>query len=315
MRPMLSVRDFIILMIGNTIFAVCYLIYGLLRYRVNKGGEHEMEVGTPESVLIKTFAMLVCPVVMPLFLALGKLFHLLFFHKDVDLADVIFSKERVRTFAYADEEREMNMAPLEESIAVSDNDSLRTLMLNVVRGDIGKSLRSISLALNGDDSETAHYAASVLADELNNFRTTVQRLYVEIKKDNEKFFSCVDTLLPYMNDVLEQRVFLDIEQVKFVLQMEEVCELLYQKDKALMAGVHYEWICSRLLEIRKFELCEKWALRSAQEYTKLLSSYTSRMKLYFTTQDREKFFEVLNELKASEIVIDQETLELIRVFS
>ena len=67
MRPMLSVRDFIILMIGNTIFAVCYLIYGLLRYRVNKGGEHEMEVGTPESVLIKTFAMHVCPVVMPLF--------------------------------------------------------------------------------------------------------------------------------------------------------------------------------------------------------------------------------------------------------
>lgn len=315
MRPMLSVRDFIILFVCNTIFAVCYLVYGLLRYRAKKGGEHEMEVGAPESVWIKTFAIIVCPVLMPLFLALGKLFHLLFFHRDVDLADVIFSKERVRTFAYADEEREMNMAPLEESIAVSDNDSLRTLMLNVVRGDIGKSLRSISLALNGEDSETAHYAASVLADELNNFRTTVQRLYVEIKKDNEKFFSCVDTLLPYMNDVLEQRVFLDMEQEKFVLQMEEVCELLYQKDKALMAGVHYEWICARLLEIKSFELCEKWALRSAQEYPQLLSSYTSRMKLYFTMQDREKFFEALNELKASEIVIDQETLELIRVFA
>lgn len=315
MRPMMSVKDLIILVVGNTIFAICYLIYGLLRYRIKKGGPQEMEIGTPESVFVKTFAILVCPVIMPAFLALGKLFHVLFFHRDVDLADVIFSKERVRTFAYADEERDMNMAPLEESIAVSDNASLRTLMLNVVRGDIGKSLRSISLALNSEDSETAHYAASVLADELNNFRTTVQRLYVEIKKDNEKFFSCVDTLLPYMNDVLEQRVFLDIEQVKFVLQMEEVCELLYQKDKALMAGVHYEWICSRLLEVRKFELCEKWALRSAEEYPQLLSSYTSRLKLFFTTQDRERFFEVMNQLKASEIVIDQETLELIRVFS
>ena len=116
MRPMLSVRDFIILFVCNTIFAVCYLVYGLLRYRAKKGGEHEMEVGAPESVWIKTFAIIVCPVLMPLFLALGKLFHLLFFHRDVDLADVIFSKERVRTFAYADEEREMNMAPLEESM-------------------------------------------------------------------------------------------------------------------------------------------------------------------------------------------------------
>ena len=315
MRPVLSARDFMILVIGNTIFGFCYLVYGLLRYRVKKGSGHEEEVSAPEGVLVKTFAIWVCPVLMPLFLAMGKLFHVLFFHRDVDLADVIFSKERVRTFAYADEEREMNIAPLEESIAVSDNDSLRTLMLNVVRGDIGKSLRSIALALNSDDSETAHYAASVLADALNNFRTTVQRLYMEIKKDNEKFFSCVDTLLPYMNDVLEQRVFLDLEQEKFVLQMEEVCELLYQKDKALMAGVHYEWICARLLEIKSFELCEKWALRSAQEYPQLLSSYTSRLKLYFTTQEREKFFGAMNELKASEIVIDQETLELIRVFS
>lgn len=314
-RPMLSVRDFYILLIGNTVFAGCYLVYGLIRYRMKKGGAQEMQVGTPESVFIKTFAILVCPVIMQLFLALGKLFHLLFFHRDVDLADVIFSKERVRTFAYADEEREMNLAPLEESIAVSDNDSLRTLMLNVVRGDIGKSLRSISLALNGEDSETAHYAASVLCDELNNFRTTVQTLYVEIKKENEKFFSCVDTLLPYMNDVLEQRVFLDLEQEKFVLQMEEVCELLYQKDKELMAGIHYEWICARLLEINSFELCEKWALRSAQEYPQLLSSYTSRLKLYFTMHDRDKFFVVLDELKASEVVIDQETLELIRVFA
>ena len=315
MRPMMSVDDFVILIIGNTIFAICYLFYGLIRYGIKKRKGAEDMVGSPESVAIKTFAIIVCPVIVPLFLALGKLFHLLFFHRDVNLADIIFSKERVRTFAYADEEREMNIAPLEESIAVSDNDSLRTLMLNVVRGDIGKSLRSISLALNSEDSETAHYAASVLADALNNFRTTVQRLYVEIKKDNEKFFSCVDTLLPYMNDVLEQRVFLELEQEKYVLQMEEVCELLYQKDKELMAGVHYEWICARLLEIKSFELGEKWALRSAQEYPNLLSSYTSRLKLYFTTQDREKFFEAMDELKASEIVIDQETLELIRVFS
>lgn len=315
MRPVMQVRDFWLMIVFNTVFAVAYLIYGLMRYRAHKDDGDEMEVGAPQGVAIKAVAIVLCPVLMPLFLILGKLFHRLFFHRDVDLADVIFSKERVRTFAYADEEREMNMAPLEESIAVSDNDSLRTLMLNVVRGDIGKSLRSISLALDGDDSETAHYAASVLRDELNNFRTTVQKLYVEIKKDNEKFFSCVDTLLPYMNDVLEQQVFADLEQEKFVLQMEEVCELLYQKDKELMAALHYEWICSRLLEVKSFKLCEKWALRSAAEHPGMLSAYTSRLKLYFTIQDREHFFEVMKELRASEVVIDQETLELIRIFA
>ena len=59
------------------------------------------------------------------------------------------------------------MAPLEESLAVSDKRNMRMLMLNVIRGDMQKSLESITMALNSEDSETSHYAASVLRDELN----------------------------------------------------------------------------------------------------------------------------------------------------
>lgn len=47
-------------------------------------------------------------------------------------------------------------------------------MLNVIRGDYQNSLSSINLALNSEDSETAHYAASILQDVLNNFRSQVQ---------------------------------------------------------------------------------------------------------------------------------------------
>ena len=39
------------------------------------------------------------------------------------------------------------------------------------------------------------------------------------------------------------------------------------------------------------------------------------MKLYFARQDREAFFETLGLLKKSNVVIDSETLELIRIFS
>ena len=45
------------------------------------------------------------------------------------------------------------------------------------------------------------------------------------------------------------------------------------------------------------------------------TAYTCRLKLYFTMGEKEKFFEVLQELKESDIIIDNETLELIRIFS
>ena len=66
------------------------------------------------------------------------------------------------------------MVALEEALEVSDKKSLRTLMMNVIRGDYKHSLSAIALALNSEDSETAHYAASVLQDVLSDFRSQVQ---------------------------------------------------------------------------------------------------------------------------------------------
>lgn len=53
----------------------------------------------------------------------------------------------------------------------------------------------------------------------------------------------------------------------------------------------------------------------AEQYPDELASYTCRLKLYFACQDREVFFDALETLKRSDVVIDTETLELIRVFS
>lgn len=49
-------------------------------------------------------------------------------------------------------------------------------------------------------------------------------------------------------------------------------------------------------------------------YPDMLATYTCLLKLYFSLDSREQFFEVMDELRSSDIVIDNETLELIRVF-
>ena len=110
----------------------------------------------------------------------------------------------MQTHLKADEERERNMAPLEESLAVSDKRNLRMLMLNVIRGDMQKSLESITMALNSEDSETSHYAASVLRDELNDFRANVQKMYTQMQQESETEIDYEEMLIDYMNRVLSQ---------------------------------------------------------------------------------------------------------------
>ncbi|MFR1976947.1 MAG: hypothetical protein ACLS2X_08310, partial [Coprococcus sp.] len=120
-----------------------------------------------------------------------------------------------------------NMVSIEEALAVTDKGNLRTLMMNVIRGDYSQSLSGFLMALNSDDSETAHYAASVLQEVLNGFRVNVQRMYkAALEEDEGQKQRCVE-LIEYMNPILEQHVLTEIEQRAMTERMDETGDLLY----------------------------------------------------------------------------------------
>jgi hypothetical protein len=142
----------------------------------------------------------------------------------------------------------------------------------------------------------------------------VQKKYAYLQLENSKQLLYASELIEDMNDVLKQHVFTDVEQKSFVDTMDEVAELLFQKEREKMTGVQYEAVCMRLLEVREYDRCAVWSERSMEQYPNLLSSYTCQLKLYFSTGNKEQFFQMLEKLKKTNIVIDNETLEMIRVF-
>jgi len=305
---------FLLLIVINTVIAVVYLILGWLLRSDEEGKQY---------YVMKAVVMALCPLVGPLFIFIGYCHYRIWMHRPVDLSDVVFNKEKRRSIVRADEENEKNMVPLEEAIAVTDTDNLRNYMLQVLKGNVKQSLAAIALALDSEDSETSHYAASVLQDELNTFRTNVQKIYEETRPEEteegeqygeEQFRYCI-LLLEYLNPILGQKVFTPIEQVPFVRMMDEVTEILYQYAAEKLTALFCEWTGIRLLDIKDFERCELWGKRSLECFPEELSSYTMLLKLYFTMNRGEDFSRVLNALKQSQIVVDSETLELIRIFS
>lgn len=300
------------ILIVNFILALLYLIWGIWFVPFVRKNQTEHDRG---KYGIMFGVMIICPVVGILFFSMGYLLFRLLFKQTADLEDVIFNKER-RAMNEKDHDIEgkLNLVPIEEAIAVSDRNSLRNLMLNVIKGDVQKSLAKIALALNSDDSETSHYAASVLTDELNIFRENVQRLYRGIHAEGEDKSEYCVVLIEYMNDILRQKIFIEAEQKYFVSLMEEAGNYLYLNDQNRIRTEYYEWICLRLLEIRDFIRTEMWCGRISKACPNELIAYTCKLKLYFSRQDRDRFFQTLEELKHSNITIDNETLELIRVF-
>ncbi len=369
----------LIILLANTMFSIIYLLYGVfIRPRlktVRRPVIKAMAVGSEfdddeyktsyadevpdlmlpgeddEDIFIKkkirrkyvmtAIVFFLFPVGSELIYFLSWLFRIIFFRRAVDLEDVVFDKSKKRPHHRGDEERERNLVPLEEALAVTDAQNLRNLMINVLKGETGETLRSIVQALNSDDSETAHYAASVLSDELNDFRSNVQTVYNYIEekaaeeeelKENAKsgdkenvdryeeyinpreYIPYASALIKYIATFIFQHVFTEMEEKTYARMLSDVGDIMFEHEPESLLNVHYAWINDALLQTDELERCEKWVFRAYTAYPDDMVGYTGRIKLHFKRNEREEFLKVMHDLEESDVVIDRETLELIRAF-
>lgn len=303
-----SFFTFLGIIILNTLIAIGYLLWNLL---FKKAENHRLQY------VMHTMIMVICPIVGGLYFLLTYLKYRFLKLGERDLSDVEFSKQRCTSRIKADEERERNIVAVEEAILVSDQEKKRANMLNILLCETEESFSAIAQALNSDDSEVAHYAASFLQSKMDGFRDYVRKTQKTLLAQDIQQEDCQEQILElirYMNQMLKQNVFVRIEQNEYVVQMEQLCELLYQNAKSKLSPECYEWIMYRTMELSEHEKAELWGKRFYEQYPEQLSAYRLRLKLYFETSQKELFFEVLRQLRNSSVVVDNQTLQLIRMF-
>lgn len=312
-------KALILVFLLNLLVAVLYLLLGALivsplRTREERKAGVEVLHDNRRTYLLRFLVMVLCPIVGPLFFACSYLLFRLPLWMQPHLEDVVFSQERVRSHIKADEERCRNILPLEEAMSVNEKRDLRLVMMNTIRGDVQSTLGAITLALNSEDSETSHYAASVLTSELDEFRVKVRKLRLAIEGEEKGETAAEEELIPYMDGFLKQNLFAEHEGLKMAGILEQAAQSLFEKNPQCMTPELYETVCLRLMDVHDLAGAEKWCLRLAKQHPDCLASYTCRLKLYFAGKNREAFFDTLAALKQSSVVIDHETLELIKVF-
>ena len=357
----------------------------------------------------RCMVMLLCPVIGPVYFFLGWILRKIFFHNPVDLTDVIFSKERKKSLLKADEERENNIVPIKDAVTVVDKHNARELMLEVLRHDVRKSLSSLFLALNSDDSEISHYAASVLQSELGKFRISAQKTASEIdqteaelreqeKYDGERktsagmeyskrlaelrgtpdeetlqsddrfegrekeqrnfifadlsdkleqsedfdkhktsayeqglraFFGddiaettlyqklvkqteSAHNLMESIYEVLRQNVLSELESIRFTELMDRMALLLEKRDMLSADEMARTAECWRLR--KNYEKCAEWSERLCLVYPESLEAFSAKLKLLYDTNDRERFFGTLDEMKRNGVPLSHEMMEMVRIF-
>lgn len=307
-----EVTVFCCVLIINAICVFIYWIFSLFMRRKR-----------PDSYLLRCAVMLLAPIIGIVIFFFSFVFRHTIFRK-INVPEDPFSKERSKFYMKSDENKESNYVPLEEALAVSDSTSTRHLMMDIARGDAASSLGAIANALNSEDSEVSHYAATVLQDVLEKIKMDFQTRFLQIKdpKDDEeskeKRYEIADDLLFDLNDVLLQKVLTAPEEISYTDMMEQVAEILddgrENEGGNIITSEQLEAITLRQFDIKNYDICNKWCDRAGELYPNAASTFTSKLKLYFYTGEREKFLDTMDRLKKSGVSIDHDTLEIIRAF-
>jgi hypothetical protein len=269
--------------------------------------------GRRSTVFMLSWFILIVPLLGILYTLLGRFISFLNRRRNVDMSDVSFSQEREKLVIPPDRESEMNYVPIQDAMAVSDTASLRRLLLDTLRNNAKKTISSVAVAMNSKDTETSHYAASIILDALSEYRSTAQNMLEQMRKHPEDVEMNL-LIFDYMYDILSMKIMNNVEQRSYIYILDDVAENLFSYNLWYMTATHYLWMTDLFISIRDYDMADKWVTRAGTYRPYMLDTFKANLHLYFEQQNQTAFFDCLNELRASDIIVDEEIMSLFRLY-
>ncbi len=298
----LDVKLIFLILIMNFVIGLTFFIMGFFKEKNQQ----------------KTLNMLGCfIIIVPLFgilyIVLSQL--LLYSRRNikVDMNDVSFSREREKLIISPDRDIEINFVPIEDAIMVSDKKSLRKLLLDTMLRGNKKTLSSISVALSSDDSETSHYVASLIMELLSTARTKIQTLVDKLNKNQEDVELNLE-LFNYICEILDMNIMAEVEKETYIYLLNDITNILFEKNLWYLTAKHYLKIIDLFISIHDFNMAHKWLNRAVEYRKDDLETYKGKLHFYFAQNDNIAFIDTLNELRNTDLIADDEIMNLFHLY-
>jgi hypothetical protein len=299
-----KVEVIIYILVINFITALVYL---LMKWR-----KRDLNCG-----IIMGIFMIICPLVGPAYLFFSWFVYKIYFERrnsHISIEELSLRKEKIEVISKPDMRSALNKVPLEEALIVSDKKSARKLLLDVLREDSNGSLNTILKAVEHQDTEVSHYAASTISDTIDEFKIREKQLRERYNKDKENIELC-NEYVEYLNDFLSQKILSAPEQRLYCSLFEELIITMEKHLPSEISGELYNKLVCILLDIGENDKAKIWVEKALTNYEHELDSYKAGLRYYYINNERSKFLSLMEKLKKSDVLLDPDILELVRFYS
>lgn len=207
---------------------------------------------------------------------------------------------------------ETNIVPAADILLHSNYESRRRYMLDLLKNS-DEDLQEISrvrTALENDDLETAHYAASGMqhiCQHLENKLAQAAAAFARDPGNSRLLYSYTDCIDQYL------QIIRPSGQRAFQLEHQLIRLLLRQlRSGSLNRADRLVELLQETGHIRQAEAISSILLHKAAESEE---KYLALLKFYFSVRNWTEFDLTLNTLRASHLIISDETLNMIRIWT
>ncbi|MBE5949964.1 MAG: hypothetical protein E7260_00070 [Lachnospiraceae bacterium] len=206
---------------------------------------------------------------------------------------------------------EINRVPMVEALQMGDYSFRRKVVVDTMREDALDYIDVLKTALLNEDSETSHYASSVIMDVQGKLHASLfekEVRFQEEPEDSENTYAYEKELYRIIKSGIYEKRDLHKYYVKYkvvsdyLLKQEEVREKTYHNrieiDLETEDVLHAGWLCEKFLK----------------EYPASEDMVVDFICFYIKTKDKEGLEQFLINLKSLPVVLSSYALQYIRFF-
>lgn len=261
--------------------------------------------------LKEKMCLVVLSMIMPIIGAVIVVFYIVFKKIAHDR-----SKETMEAMIYKNEENLLNnysdsnisIIPIKDALVLNEKSVKRRLIIHAIKDNPQEYVLVAKEALIDNDTETSHYAASVLSHLASKLPEAVKEdedNYLRSGKDGEAGVKYYKSLKAYIDSKIDDNSLTEEYEEKYILLLKE----LIAKESE---ECYYKDLVNILIKRKRYDEAEKYIAIFKNRYRKLDEPYIAGLKLAYHMKDFNYLKNELDALRKSDIHIQGENLKLMR---
>ena len=299
-----DLRLILILLLVNLLIALGYFVLHIRKKELRKG-----------AVNFVTF--LVFPYVGFVYMGVSELINFIAFRKrfkEIDYDELSFSKDRMELVQELDVAKSLDSVSFEEALMLSNKKDRRQSMLELLKqGDFTHMIDNIKDAVGSEDKEISHYAATFISEMSARYKAREHELRTQVYK-NPTAENLV-SYLAYVREALDTELFEGVEKEQFLSRYDAQAWHLYERWPQMLLDSHVTGLFRFYIREQNADKMEEWLSVIKERSMDSLECFKSYAAYCYASGEKEQFFRLLEDIRHSNVVLDNESLEWVRFFT